>query len=260
MTLRQQSKCLGLQAKALLFNIGVLSEIDIDYLQASQFLGNTSSPSLSQMRNVIKQLHEIGGNLPKEEYQDWFDKVSNALDEIETAQIEKFNLHMGVKNGLDSLQSTGLPIYVLTDMGEKACKLFLTKHDLGHYVNSIISRNDANEIGNIAKCLDIASKRLELIPEQCIYFCNRLSDLKAAKSAKFRTIILPSRKERTNDLISEGSDGMIVSLEEIPSLLSLDTFKESPEEKREKESVENLNETNEDRIVPNNETELDSAE
>ncbi|MDG6906405.1 MAG: HAD hydrolase-like protein [Nitrososphaerota archaeon] len=249
-----------MQAKALLFNIGVLAEIDIDYLPASQFLGNTSSPILSQMRNIIKQLHEMGEKLSEEEYQDWFDKVSNTLDEIETAQISKFHLHMGVKNGLDSLQSTGLPIYVLTDMGEKACKLFLTQHDLGHYVNSIISRNDANEIGNIAKSLDIASKKLELIPERCIYFCNRLSELKEAKSAKFRTIILPSRKERINDLIAEGSDGMIVSLEEIPSLLSLDTFKESPEEKLEKERAENPDGTKEDRIVPSNETELESAE
>lgn len=228
-----------MQARALLFDLRVFAEMDIDYLQASKFLEGGGSSGLLPTRDILKKLSETSQKVPKEGYSEWINKVTDALDEIETEQIGNFQLHMGVKSGLESLQSMGLSIYVLTETGKKAEEKFLSQHSIGQYINEVIARDGAEGIGDLGKRLEVALEKLKLLPEECVYFCNRLSDLKTAKSRNFRTIILPSRKEKINNLIAEGSDGMIISLEEIPSLLLTESFKPTATEVENVENLEN---------------------
>ena len=107
------------------------------------------------------------------------------LDEIETEQIGRFQLHLGVKNGLDSLRREDLSIYVLTEMGRKAGMQFLSQHSISQYIDEVICRDDTKGVGELSKRLEIALDKLEILPEECIYFCNRLSD---SESRKIRLI------------------------------------------------------------------------
>ncbi|MCL5066779.1 MAG: HAD family hydrolase [Thaumarchaeota archaeon] len=253
---QKQKACIRLQARALLFDLRVFAEIDIDYLQASQFLENGGASGTLPIRDILKQLSERSQKIAKEDYPNWIRKVSDRLDEIEIEQIGKFQLHMGVRDGLDSLQPMDLSIYVLTETGKEAGEKFLSQHNIRQYVNEVISRENAEGIGDLGERLDVALNKLELLPEECVYFCNRLSDLKVAKSANFRTIILPSRREKINNLIVEGSDGMIISLEEIPSLLLTETFKATTAEEPQVEIAENLDESKEMKNLEAEKTEL----
>ena len=130
-------------------------------------------------------------------------------------------------------------------MGRKAGIQFLSQHSISQYIDEVICRDDTKGVGELSKRLEFALDKLEILPEECIYFCNRLSDLKVAKSANFQIIVLPSRKEKANDLIKEGPNGMIISLEEIPSLLSIETFKATPREEPPEISGESMNNTEE---------------
>ena len=141
------SGSLNLQAKALLFDIMVLAEIDIDYLPATRFLKEGVRGAFP-LRDILKQLSETSHKISKDEYPKWISEVSNELDEIETKQIDRFQLHMGVKNGLDSLRHEGLPIYVLTEMGRKAGMQFLSQHSISQYIVEVISRDDTKGLGD----------------------------------------------------------------------------------------------------------------
>ena len=67
---------LNLQAKALLFDIMVPAEIDIDYLSAARFLKGGAA-GVFPLRDILKQLSETSQKISKDEYPKWISEVSN---------------------------------------------------------------------------------------------------------------------------------------------------------------------------------------
>ena len=110
----------------------------------------------------------------------------------------------------------------LTELGKDAAEKFLKDKDVDAYVGKLVTRETIGEPSDLGSRLNRALGKDELKQEECVYFCNKLSDLKRAKASNFRTVVLPSKGEKLDLMMLEKPLGMIMSLEEIPNLLSLD--------------------------------------
>ena len=215
-----------MKLRLLLFDLNVLSSIEVNYQEASKLMGEPNLQSNSNHSGTISQLFQVKKKIPEKDYE----KLCAALDDIELGQINRFNLNPGVKNGIEAVKSMNLKIAVITELGTKAVGAFFEKQGLKDFVSEILPRGLVGE--NLQDRFKAGLEQMKIEPTETIFFCTRLSDLKAARSVGMRVIVLPSKNERINQLLMEKPDGMIMSLEELPDLLSLETYRISEEEKK----------------------------
>jgi beta-phosphoglucomutase-like phosphatase (HAD superfamily) len=155
-------------------------------------------------------------------------KLSIALDEIELRQIDRFLMNPGVRAGIEAVKSMNLKIAVTTELGKKVACAFLEKHGLKDI--EILPRVEIGE--NLQDHLLAGLKQMKIEPDEIIFFCNRLSDLRGAKSLGLRVVVLPNKNERIDRLLLERPNGMIMSLGELPDLLSLEAYRISEGERK----------------------------
>ena len=239
---------------ALLIDFKVLAPYNIDYQPALEQLTKqygrfvTSAPM-----DVFAQIELIKEKATKKEFEEFAPKISRLLDRIEIEQIGNFFLNMGVKNGLAELDKLDVSVVALTELGKNAAEKFLKEKDIDAFVGKLVTREAMGEPSDLGSRLNRALGKDELKQEECVYFCNKLSDLKLAKASNFRTIVLPSKGEKLDLMMLEKPLGMIMSLEEIPNLLSLDVARaEKPKATRIRsegtESVESSEEPADDSV------------
>ena len=228
-----------MQIQALLFDFKVLAPIDIDYQKA---MGILTKEYISVFdpgsTDIFRQLALVKEKSTKESYGALSKKMTGLLDEIEYDQINQFPLHMGVKNGLASLKETKLHLAAITELGSNAADRFLEEKEISQYIEQSFTRSSLDDSQDFGSRLKLAFEKLQVKPEECIYFCNTIADLKRAREFKLRTIVLPSKKDPMNRLMMEKPDGLIITLEEIPNMLEIDTFKAQSEQEQQPDRAE----------------------
>jgi FMN phosphatase YigB (HAD superfamily) len=222
-----------MKTRLLLFSLNVLSPIEISYQEASKFLRENVPGSKSMSGDVFSQITQIRESMSSEEYEALSGKLSALLDEIELGQIDKFQLNFGVKNGLESVKSINLRIAIMSELGVKPTNKFLENKGLKNLVTDVFPREHIGE--PIKDRFRAPLESTQIKPEEAIFFCAKLSDLKAARSSGLRVIVLPSKSERIDRLIREKPDGMLMTLEELTNLLSIEASRESIKETKEGE-------------------------
>jgi phosphoglycolate phosphatase-like HAD superfamily hydrolase len=210
--------------RALLIDFKVFAPIEINYSKArdlisKQFKGIAKVPS----GNIFDEIDLVKEKASKKQFEDFALEIEKILDEIELNEVGGFPLNMGVKAGLETLDTLDVTVVGITTLGKKASKKFLEEKGLGTVVGKVVSRDKIGEPMDLGALLNRAIENGEAKSEESVYFCNKLADLKSAKSANFRAIALPSKGERLDLMMLEKPIGMIMSLEEIPNLLSLET-------------------------------------
>jgi phosphoglycolate phosphatase-like HAD superfamily hydrolase len=210
--------------RALLIDFKVLAPVEVNYAKASdliskQFNGLAKVPS----GNIFGEIDFVKEKASKKQFEEFALEMEKLLDEIELNQVSNFPLNMGVKAGLEALDTLDVTVVGITTLGQKASKKFREEKGVERLVSNVVSRDRIGEPLDIGALLNRAIENEELKSEESVYFCNKLADLKSAKTANFRTIALPSKGERLDLIMLEKPLGMIMSLEEIPNLLSLET-------------------------------------
>ncbi|MGI0092030.1 MAG: HAD hydrolase-like protein [Nitrososphaerales archaeon] len=223
--------------RALLFNFKVLAPVEIDYQRAFDLITKEYGSVLkSAPQDIFRQIALVIEEKSSPKNPDEFSKnMSSLLDVIETSQIENVPLNTGVKNGLESLEPMSVSLVAISEMGSKATETFLSDKGIKPFFDEIIAREKIGEPNDLVSRLVRALKKLGLKNEECIFFCNKTSDLKAAKSANFRTMVLPSKGERLDLMMLEKPDGMVLFLHELPNLLSLEIARTGPKPKEEEQ-------------------------
>jgi phosphoglycolate phosphatase-like HAD superfamily hydrolase len=216
-----------MQVKALIFDFRVFAPIEINYQKGWEVLMKESKSVNPLSKDFLGQLGLMLREKKKSEKESegTLTKMSELLDEIETTQIADFSLYPGVKNGLESLKTMKLKVAATTELGTKASEKFLKEKEIKPYITELFSRPNLENGRNLGLRISNALQKLKTGKEESIYFCNQLEDLIAAKSANVTTVILPSKGARMDAMLRENPDGMIMTLEELPAMLSLEKFK-----------------------------------
>jgi phosphoglycolate phosphatase-like HAD superfamily hydrolase len=211
-----------MSTRALLIDFRVLAPINVDYARATEMISSQFKETKPAPTDVFARVDKIKEKASKREFEEFEPRIEKILDEIESDQIGQFQLNMGVRNGLQALEDLDIEVIGITDLGVKAAEKFLNEKELGHLIDKLVAREKIEEPLDLAERLNRAISKYHLEQEGCVYFCNRLVDLKLAKTVNFRTIVLPSKGERLDLMMIEKPLGMIMSLEEVPNLLSLE--------------------------------------
>jgi phosphoglycolate phosphatase-like HAD superfamily hydrolase len=208
--------------RALFLDFKVFAPISINYQRALDYLSRyyveTAKPPPTDIFAYIDSVKE---KATKKDFDEFALGMSKLLDEIETAQVGNFQLYMGVKNGLAALDSLDASVVALTELGVFAAEKFLKDRNVNDHIGKIVAREKIGEPCDLTSRLNRALGKGELKQEECVYFCNKLADMKLAKSSNFKTVVLPSKGEKLDLMMLEKPVGMIMSLEEIPNLLSI---------------------------------------
>jgi phosphoglycolate phosphatase-like HAD superfamily hydrolase len=214
------------QVRVLIFDLMALAPIQIKYDQILEIMANEYKSLIdSSSKDVFRQLTLVKEKLPRNDQQSFMERFSKLLDEIEVAQIDRFQPYMGVSNGLASMKPMKLSLAATSELGALAVQKFLSKNGIMECFNEIATRAGIENTTDLSSRLNPILEKMKIAPGEAIYFCNRRIELKMGKAMGLRTIVLPSKFEKANNLLMLKPDGMIITLEELPSLLSLETFK-----------------------------------
>jgi len=234
-----------MRLRALIFDFRVLAPFEINYVKAKQVLSkesaiapSTSSRTSANISDQILTLVEEGKKRSsREKYEQLASAISGALEESELEQINHVALNMGVKGGLGALKSMKLEVIASTDIGNRAAEKFLREKEIDSCFSQVAARNELHQMIDLGARLEPVLEKIEIKPEEAIYFCNRLRDLKAAQALGLRTMVMPSKLESIDVLLRAKPEGMIISLEELPTMLSLKSFKGDGNEGKQPEIV-----------------------
>ena len=209
--------------RALLVDFKVFAPIDINYQRALDQLAKDYGQFIkSAPTDVTTQIELIKEKAKKKDFDEFAPRISKLLDEIEISQVGDFSLNMGVKYGLAALDELDVSVVALTDIGKVAAEKFLKEKGIDSFIGKLVARDTIGEPFDLGSRLNRALGKDELKQGECVYFCNKLADLKLAKACNFSAIVLPSKGEKLDLMMLEKPLGMIMSLEEIPNLLSLE--------------------------------------
>ncbi len=215
------------QLRALIFDLNALAPVEINYSKISEFIRKNFGAT---QPNIFEQISTLEATLSEEKRSEFSEIIYGLLDEVETTQIELFRLHQGVKKGLDSIKTAKLTMALTTSVGGAATESFLLKNELREAFAEVFSRDNRRikETFDLEKRLNSILEKLSFKPDQCIYFCTGLADLQTAKTLKIRTIVLPGGRDRIDVLVRNKPDGMLLTLEELPGLLSIEASRSPP--------------------------------
>jgi len=203
-----------------------MAPVDINYQPISEYLEKNYGSVLGSgsSRDTFEQISIIKRKVSGQKLEEFSETIIKLLDELEISQIELFKLYPGLKQGLASLKTMKIRTALLSNIGKAATERFLEMNDLRESFSVLFPR-DAGTIGQISDTkirLDQVMKELGQKPSECMFFCNRLSQLQDGKTIKIRTFVLPGGKDRIDLLVKNKPDGMLLSLEELPGLLSIE--------------------------------------
>ncbi len=217
--------------------------MDLNYVKAKQ-IANTPSPSApGRSYDIFDQISSLieekkNKKISTKKYDELATEISKAMEESEMEQVSHLSLYAGVKNGLASLKAMKLSVVATTDIGTSPAAKFLREKELGSFFSEVAARDELVKAVDLGARLEPVLAKLGIKSEATIYFCNRMQDLKAAQALGLRPVVMPSKHEQIDVLLSAKPEGMIISLEELPIMLSLKSFKGSDDGNEEEKQLE----------------------
>jgi beta-phosphoglucomutase-like phosphatase (HAD superfamily) len=178
----------------------------------------------SSTRGLAPTMLELKKKLGKKAYEQVRLKAEAAAERIETQALGAAQMHPGVVKMLESVRDTGWWVVAASDMGKKPIAGFLKSNSLSQYMNLVLARSRLDEERLLAKSLRLVQTKLQTLTNS-VYFCNSSREVSEAKALGMKCFVLPSPVEPFRTLYQAGPNGIILSLEEIPSLLSLPAMK-----------------------------------
>ena len=217
-------------AGALIFKLEqTLFRVSLDY---GEVLGlvSTAQPGVTGQRStrgLAPAMLELKKKIGKKAYDRARVKVEAAAERVETRALDSAQMHPGVVKMLESVRDTGWWVVAVSDIGRKPVAGFLKSKFLDQYMNLVLARSRLDQERPLAKSLRPVQTKLKTLAHS-VYFCNSSREVVDAKTLGMKCFVLPSQVEPFRALYQAGPNGIILSLDEIPTLLSLPNMKLPP--------------------------------
>lgn len=212
---------------ALVFNAEqTLFRVNVNYAEAYKVIEGEGAQPAGVMRpfGIGPRLLALKDEMKRQEYLKTRSKAESVAEKLEAQAMASAQLNSGVVTALDAAKRAGWWLVVASDFGKKAVLKGLEAKSLKSSVNQILGRAHLDEERNLAKRLQPLKRKMKGLGSS-VYFCNSSFEIKAAKSLGMKCFALPSPVEQFRLLLQAEPAGIILSLDELPQLLSLPSMK-----------------------------------
>jgi HAD superfamily hydrolase (TIGR01549 family) len=217
--------------KAVVFDLdGTITTFNLDYkvvrAEVRGYLLNMGVPA-----SVLKVNENIFDMLKKTElFMKNSGKTDLAMQQIRKESLaiaEKHELEASIKtallpgalDALKALKSSGLKMALCTINSQKTTTYILKRFKLTEYFNSVISRDQVNNVKPHPEHLEAALKALGTIPAETMVVGDSISDMQTAKELKVFAVGLTTGVANQEQLVNEGANYVITSITDLPVLI-----------------------------------------
>jgi beta-phosphoglucomutase-like phosphatase (HAD superfamily) len=214
-------------AGALIFKLEqTFFRANLDYYDVQELIRKEQprEANLSFSLGLASTMLALKRHMGKRAYEELRRKAEIVADRLETQALSSAQVNPGAVKMLEAVRDTGWWVVATSDFAKKPISDFLESKSLGQYMNLVVARSRLDEEHLLAKRLHPVQSKLKGLANS-VYFCNSSREVTEAKVLGMKCFVLPSPVEPFRTLYQAGPSGIILSLEEIPTLLSLPTMK-----------------------------------
>jgi HAD superfamily hydrolase (TIGR01549 family) len=152
------------------------------------------------------------------------EKIGAIYDRYDEDALRRWSLREGSKDLLSILKTKGIKIGLVSNVGRRALEKALPKLGLHPLLNVVVSRNDVQSMKPSGEGLRLALSRLDVIEDKALYVGDTLDDVRAAKAAGVKVIVITGKEGSRAELLSAGPDQLITHFNELLWPLTKVTF------------------------------------
>lgn len=125
--------------------------------------------------------------------------------EFEEKQVHQIVLHDGIKELLDQLKNHGIRMGVVTGRHFRELESMFNHHNLFHYFEAIVCDNHLENSKPHPEGINLAMKKMNVIPEEVYYVGDAVMDILLSKAAGAKPIAaLWDDWARRDEMLKEG--------------------------------------------------------
>lgn len=220
-----------MKIRAVVFDLdGTLAEFNLDYgvvrAEVLQFLVDRGLPLsiFSSEKSIFGILNKaevyMRNNGKREQFSDVRKAVFSIAGKHELAAAHETSILPGVFELLKNLRRMNLKLAIFTINGEKSTEYILSKLQLKHFFDVIVTREAVSRVKPDGAHLAAVLDALDVEADEVIVVGDSVSDVLSAKTLNVASVGLVTERTSEKRLSSAGALHIIKSIVELPLVIS----------------------------------------
>lgn len=208
--------------KAILIDLdGTICKFNIDYREAHKNSINylisigLKDKNIIQERSLYNILKKLKKKFPEKKYKHTKKKLYDCFQEIETEAAHNSSLIEGVSKTIHQLKAIDLKLAVVTNNNRIATEKTLGKFDLTNIFDTIITRDDVENLKPDSDSIKKALSHLEVIPNETIFVGDSIADMMAANANNILSVGVLTGPTKKEALLKSNPDYIFDSINNI---------------------------------------------
>ena len=212
--------------KAVLIDLdGTICKFNIDYKEARKNLINylisigLKDDDVIQERSLYNILKKLKKKFPEKKYNHIRKELYRCFQEVETKAAHNSSLIEGVSKTIYQLKSIGLKLAVVTNNNRLATEKTLGKFDLINIFDTIITRDDIDNLKPDPDSIKEALYRLEVLPNETMFVGDSIADVIAANANNTVSVGVLTGPTNKETLLESNPDYICNSINDILEII-----------------------------------------
>jgi HAD superfamily hydrolase (TIGR01549 family) len=147
------------------------------------------------------------------------DEVLALAEKYEYEAASSTSLILGVEETLKNLRAMGVKIGLCTISSGKSVDFILKRFKIADYFGVVVSRDDVKDVKPNPEQFELALKKLGASSDVALFVGDSVVDMQSAKEIKAVAVGFASGVSTPEQLMSNGADYLITSLNDLPVLI-----------------------------------------
>jgi len=217
--------------KAVVFDLdGTLASFNVDYkavrAEVRSFLIKRGLPAsvLSTNESIFEMLKKTeifmkNNGKSEKTIEELREKALKIAEKYELEAAKNTGLLSGVPETLKALKKMGLKIGLCTINSQKSTSYIVERFGIVDFFDAIIPRDKVKYVKPNTEHLEATLKVLGVNPDETVVVGDSTIDIKCAKELKTIAVGLPTGLASTEQLINSGTNYLITSITDLPTLM-----------------------------------------
>lgn len=206
---------------------GTVTEFNLDFIEmrraalAELKKMNVRTAELTDQLSIYLMLKKVRTKLNARTYAQLRRRLYAQLASMETKAAQEVILQAGVVDTLRDLRKRNLKIGLLTNNGRAGTNLTLKRFGLGLFFETVVTRDDCEEMKPDAGPVRQVLARLHSRVEEAILVGDGVMDMLAAKAAGLRSAAVGTGPIDISRLLETEPDYVLRSISDLPTLVDM---------------------------------------
>jgi len=217
--------------KTVVFDLdGTLASFNVDYkavrAEVRSFLIKRGLPAsvLSTNESIFEMLKKTeifmkNNGKSEKTIEELREKALKIAEKYELEAAKNTGLLSGVPETLKALKKMGLKIGLCTINSQKSTSYIVERFGIVDFFDAIIPRDKVKYVKPNTEHLEATLKVLGVNPDETVVVGDSTIDIKCAKELKTIAVGLPTGLASTEQLINSGTNYLITSITDLPTLM-----------------------------------------